>query len=192
MRPLTPDGFADRFKACSRTLWCVAVAIVSDADRAEDVVQEAAIIALQKLQDFDPDTTFAAWMSQIVRYVALNHARRRANERVVNVDAGLLNESVAGGRASEPAPISGRGELAPDQRSFDDRVMAALGTVEETARACLLLRTVLDMPYREISRSLGIPEGTAMSHVHRARRALSERLYPTARSTLSQLGVTDE
>ena len=44
--------------------------------------------------------------------------------------------------------------------------------LEETARTCLLLRTLRDMPYREISLLLDIPEGTAMSHVHRARQAM--------------------
>ena len=48
--------------------------------------------------------------------------------------------------------------------------------MEETARACLLLRTLQDMPYREIALALDIAEGTAMSHVHRARMAMRERL----------------
>ena len=55
-------------------------------------------------------------------------------------------------------------------------MLGALGRLEETARACLLLRVVLDLPYQEISRSLGIPQGTAMSHVHRARRAMASLL----------------
>ena len=44
------------------------------------------------------------------------------------------------------------------------------------ARACLLLRAVQDLDYSELSRLLGIPEGTAMSHVHRARNALRRAL----------------
>jgi len=57
-----------------------------------------------------------------------------------------------------------------------DRVLEALVSLEETARACLLLRTVLDKSYREISLALDIPEGTAMSHVHRARKAMRRML----------------
>ncbi|MHC4220081.1 MAG: RNA polymerase sigma factor, partial [Planctomycetota bacterium] len=60
MRRLTPDAFADRFKECSRALWCIAAAIVGDADQAQDVLQEAALIALNKLDGFDPDTAFTA------------------------------------------------------------------------------------------------------------------------------------
>ena len=177
MSQLTPDGFGCRFKACSRTLWCIATAILGDANLAEDVLQEAAMIALRKLDNFDPKTSFPAWMGQIVRYVALNHARRRANLRAVPVDPDRLNETTVP-VPRDRLPLNGRGEIAPDQSSFDDRLLAALETLEETPRACLLLRVIQELPYREIARTLDIPEGTAMSHVHRARRALHETLSP--------------
>jgi RNA polymerase sigma-70 factor, ECF subfamily len=176
MTKLSPDAFASRFTACSRTLWCIAAAILNDRTQAEDVLQEAALIALRKLDQFDPDTAFVAWMGQIVRYVALNHARRRTNARTVPVDPGRLDEVVA---RIEPGPagtVGGRGEVAADRAGFDDELLAALNELPEDARACLLLRTVLDMPYREIARVLDVPEGTAMSHVHRARAALRARL----------------
>ncbi len=67
MSQLSPDGFASRFTACSRTLWCIAAAIVGGPDGAEDVLQEAALIAFRKLDQFDPDTTLSFWMAQIVR-----------------------------------------------------------------------------------------------------------------------------
>jgi RNA polymerase sigma-70 factor (ECF subfamily) len=54
--------------------------------------------------------------------------------------------------------------------------MRALRGVSEVARACLLLRTLEGMPYARISELLQIPEGTAMSHVHRTRQFLRERL----------------
>ena len=80
-------------------------------------------------------------------------------------------------RSGPGVPLSGTGELGDARECFDDRVLAGLNTLEETARACLLLRTLLDMPYREISLALDIPQGTAMSHVYRARRQLRERLF---------------
>ncbi len=186
MATLSLDDFADRFKDSSQKLWCIAAAIVGDTNQAEDVLQEAAVIALQKLDQFEPDTSFAAWMAQIVRFVALN--TRRARGRSVSVDPARLNESIEAPRRPAPAELSSRGVLADDQAHFDDEVRRALATLDDTARACLLLRSVMDMPYREIARTLDIPEGTAMSHVHRARRALSETLYPTAHRPLVSSG----
>ena len=71
-----------------------------------------------------------------------------------------------------------RGRVDPQQHGFDDAVLAALNTLGETARACLLLRTILDLSYRELAETLEIPEGTAMSHVHRARAAMRKALDP--------------
>ncbi len=60
-----------------------------------------------------------------------------------------------------------------------DPVMNSLNGLHETQRTCLLLRTVLELPYREIGKMLDIPNGTAMSHVHRARQQLVDQLRDT-------------
>ncbi len=177
---LSRTQFAEFFQESWRTLWCVAAAVLGSRDEVEDVLQEAALIGLGKLGDFDPQSNFTAWMAQIVRYTALNTARRRARRRaVVSIHDDLL-EQPAGSehRGNGSTSASGKGNLPVYEEAFDDRLLGALKSLGETPRACLLLRTVEDMSYREISQVLGIPEGTAMSHVHRTRQALRERLAP--------------
>jgi RNA polymerase sigma-70 factor (ECF subfamily) len=174
-RRLSPEEMAEAFADCSRTLWCIAAGILGRSEQIEDVLQEAAMVALNKLDQFEPDTSFVAWTGRIVRFVALNHARRRQRNPVATRSTDLLEASASGG-GSGRTPATSDGRLQPDQESFDDEVLAALKTLDETARACLLLRTILDLPYREISLALDIPEGTAMSHVHRARHALRHQL----------------
>jgi len=168
---LTAEEFARRFRLCAPTLWCVAAAIVGDRVRAEDILQEAAMIALSKLDDFEAGTSMRAWLAQIVRFVALNHRRRakRRGERLGPPRLSLVEDP-------EPVGVSSHGQLVPGQRNFDDAVVAALDDLADTARACLLLRTVMDLDYREIGEVLGIPEGTAMSHVHRARSRMRRTL----------------
>ena len=177
---LSRRQFAEFFQESWRTLWCVTAAVLGGRDEVEDVLQEAALIAIGKLGDFDPRTNFVAWMAQIVRYTALNTARRRARRRAVTSIHDDLLEQAAGSKGRDNGSIltSGRGELPVYEEAFDDRLLGALKSLGETPRACLLLRTVQDMSYREISQVLGIPEGTAMSHVHRTRQALRERLAP--------------
>jgi len=176
-RRLSPEAFADAFTSCSRLLWCIAAGILGSRDAVEDVLQDGAIVALEKLEQFDPETSFTAWMGRIVRYVALNHARKRQRARTATGDVAAL-DLVPAAPADSPTgpPTDSRGAIGADRGQFDDEVIAALGGLEETARACVLLRTVLDLPYREIALALDIPEGTAMSHVHRARRSLREHL----------------
>ena len=69
------------FRETSRVLWCVAVGVVGDRELGEDILQEAALLALGKLDTFRPGTSFGAWMGQFVRYLALNHRRKRERRR---------------------------------------------------------------------------------------------------------------
>jgi RNA polymerase sigma-70 factor (ECF subfamily) len=117
-------------------------------------------------------------MGQIVRNVARNHGRRRARGPMLTGDERVLDGPPRSGpsAAAGGAPLTSRGALREDQAHFDDDVLAALRGLGEQARTCLLLRTVLDLPYHEISRLLDIPEGTAMSHVYRSRREMRRRL----------------
>lgn len=176
VRRLTPREFAREFEGASRALWCIAAAITGDRSRAEDVVQEAALAALQKLNEFEAGTSYLAWMGRFVRYTALNEARKqrtRAAAPLEDVDVPLPDGST--GPDSDRA-VSAIGVLAREQAAFDDKVLGALKQLDEVARACLLLRTVHDMPYKQIAQVLDVPEGTAMSHVHRARQVMRQRL----------------
>jgi RNA polymerase sigma-70 factor (ECF subfamily) len=171
--------FAAEFQSSFRVLWLIAVGVIGDASLAEDVVQEAAIIALGKLDQYRPGTNFTAWTGQIVRNVARNRARRERRHRAAVTDPTLMEgQPSLTGRNLEASwrEVAPGESSAGEQRPFDEHVLQALGDVGEVARACLLLRTLEGLEYSEISRLLEIPEGTAMSHVHRTRRYLRDRL----------------
>jgi len=172
---LSADDFARELEAHRSVLLTLAAAILGRRGEAEDALQDACAIALGKLGSFESGTNFSAWMGQIVRYVALNALRRRSGRD--SLPAVGMDEPGSGPhRADEPADPRILVELSRDQDHFDDDVVAALADLAPMARACLLLRTVQDLDYSELSRLLGIPEGTAMSHVHRARTALRAAL----------------
>ncbi len=182
IRRLSADEFADRLRDSFRLFWLIAVSITRDAAAAEDVVQDAALTALGKLHEFDPQTNFAAWMGQTVRFVAYNHSRkevRRRGSAMISAETELESRIPDDGLPYEMIALAAQGKLPADQRVFDDAVVAALNSVSDVARACLLLRTLADMEYTEIAQMLAIPEGTAMSHVHRTRMALRNRLGGT-------------
>lgn len=162
---LTPTRFATLFRESSRVLWCVAVGVVGDRAHGEDIVQEAALVALGKLDTFRPGTSFAAWMGQTVRYLALNH-RRKVQRRRVALDA----EGAQLAPASLPATDA--------QTTFDRSVSNALAELSESQRTCLLLKTVVELEYAEIAELLEMPAGTAMSHVSRARAKMRTLLEP--------------
>jgi RNA polymerase sigma-70 factor (ECF subfamily) len=174
---MTEEEFASAFQASWRGLWCIAAAVAGDRWLAEDALQEAALIGMSKMGGFVVGTSFEAWMGQIVRNVARNMARRRARD--ASAASAWLDARPARQTPAAP-PVTPRGAVPGDQEWFDDRLLGALRRLEETARACLLLRTILDLPYREIALLLDIPQGTAMSHVHRSRHELRARLSAEA------------
>lgn len=173
---LTPEDLADGFTDCARALWCVATGVMGRREGAEDVLQESAIVAMTKIETFEPGTSLLAWLSQIVRFTALNHARKARRAPTLQ----LVDAEPAARAPATATPTSADGMLHADQEAFDDDVSAALGELDETARACLLMRVTLDLPYRDIALALDIPEGTAMSHVHRSRTFLRTRLSAPA------------
>lgn len=191
--------FARSFKESFRVLWCIAAGIVGNADTAEDVVQEAALIGLDKYPQFQPPTpapgangsnpgdpggesrasaAFSAWMGQIVRYVALNQYRKDRFRKTVSLseDRETDGRSAASRAGMGALKLTREGQLPDDQQAFDDQVLEALQEIGDVARACLLLRSIESLEYQQIARLLDIPPGTAMSHVHRARQVLRRRL----------------
>src|SRR5262249_24884507 len=123
-------------------------------------------------------TNFTAWISQIVRLTALNYAKKSNRRNVVTADPGMIDRTAdsAPATANDAVVSPSDGRLAEHQAEFDDNVLAALRELSEEARACLVLRVVQRLAYSEISKTLQIPEGTAMSHVHRAKQLLGQRL----------------
>ena len=146
-------------------------------------------MAIGKLERFEPGTSFTGWMGRFVKNVALDHARkvqRRGTHPLAPETVDELvrrDRRVLAGPGAERPPIDSRGEILEGQVEFDDRVLAGLRELGADQRSALLLRTVMGMSYREIASTLEIPEGTAMSHVHRARQRL--------RGTLSESEAHD-
>src|SRR4051812_47901351 len=115
--------FAAEYQRAYRVLWVVAAGVMGRSAGAEDVVQEAAVLALGKLDQFQPGTHFAAWMAQMVRFVALNQIRKQARGHAAPLD----DTDPASHGARHPARPAGepelrlgpRGEVPAGQQSFD-------------------------------------------------------------------------
>jgi RNA polymerase sigma-70 factor (ECF subfamily) len=183
--PVSPNEdrareFAAQFQASFRTLWLIAAGVVGDTSLAADAVQEAGIIALGKLDRFQPGSDFSAWVGQIVRNVARNRARKERRRRTASIDPAVIDQIPSrqdtAGEPWDAGRHHGLDATGGDERELGGQIMQMLSGVSDVARACLLLRTLESMEYARIAQLLEIPEGTAMSHVHRTRRFLRKRL----------------
>lgn len=172
-----PAEFAARYRQAYPQLTVIAAAIIGDRSVAEDIVQEAAVIAVEKLGQLAPDASFAGWLAAIVRHCALNYRRKVRRRRTFPADPARMRDMQAPDGAPDAAVhVAAVAAGAVPREAFDDQVHAALADLSDDARCCLMLRIVVEMPYVEIAKLLEIPEGTAMSHVHRAKSILRQRL----------------
>jgi RNA polymerase sigma factor (sigma-70 family) len=143
---------------------------------AEDVVQDAALRAFRGFANFRGEDA-KAWLFAIVRnchYTAISKRRERDFVPLPDEQA----EEDAGFAATGPGP-----EHEVLRRDDERTVQRLLATLPEKFREVLILRELEDMHYRDIALVAGIPIGTVMSRLARARAALKETWQRTMKET---------
>ena len=140
--------------------------LTQDTAEAEDIVQEAYAKALKGFASFQPGTNFRAWMYRILRNCFLNS--RTGLRATVTLD-GDDEQNLLPADTATPESIL----IAQADR---ETVQQALAELPVHFREILLLCEVEEMSYQEIAETLGIPAGTVMSRLFRARKALRARL----------------
>lgn len=137
--------------------------LTQDRTEAEDLVQETYAKALKSFSRFEPGTNFRAWMYKILRNSFLN---TRTGMRAAT-------ESIEDDEAMLP-PVVETPETLMIRNVEQQILQASLAELPVSAREIVLLSDVEEMSYQEIASTLGIPIGTVMSRLSRARRALRE------------------
>jgi RNA polymerase sigma-70 factor (ECF subfamily) len=147
--------------------------LTHDSRDAEDVVQEAYLRAYQFFDSFHGEDG-RSWMLAIVRNTFYSEYRRkqgRAQDRPFDENAGEQQAGSNGDDSSEP-------EAALQRKDEARSVNRALAGLPVEFREVLVLRELEDMSYRQIAVIVGVPMGTVMSRLSRARKLLSEQLLP--------------
>ncbi len=155
-------------------------------DQAADVVQETVMIAWRELHRFEPGTNFKAWIFRILINTTYRFNKRHRNLRERGFEETEQDFEQQLEREDTWARLRENPALLRDL--LDERLAVALDDLRDEERRCLLLRLVDGFTYREIAEMLEMPLGTVMSHVHRARMNLRQRLASLA----SEYGLVEE
>jgi RNA polymerase sigma factor (sigma-70 family) len=137
--------------------------LVHDEVDAEDVVQEAFLRAFRSfdgLREADP----RAWLMAIVRNAAYDFLRRHRRPQHVP-----LQDDEQGLATTEPSP-----EATAIARSSTRRLVALIAALPPQFREVIVLREQETLSYHEIAEVVGVPIGTVMSRLARARRLLAD------------------
>ena len=149
-----------------------------NGEDAEDAVQDAFLRAHQAFASYQGGSE-KAWLMTIVRNVCLTLLKRRVRPgNVVMLDE-AMGELEKASADIVPASLNSRPDaelLAKIERA---RVQAALKKLPQNLREIVVLREFEDLSYQEISEIVGIPVGTVMSRLSRARAQLKALLIET-------------
>lgn len=131
-----------------------------DRPRADDLVHDTVERALRFEENFTKGTNLQAWLYTIMHNLFVSRCRKEQRERLV-----------IGTLAVEP-----EAERRASATGFSKTMASALAALKPSFREALMLVDVAELSYREAAVELGVPVGTIMSRLYRARQALRTQL----------------
>lgn len=141
----------------------VAYRLLGHREDAEDLVQEAFIAALERIDTFQAGRPFGPWFFRILVNRGLNTRKARSLRRTEAVPPDA--------RAADALP-----DRAAEQAETRERVLEALDALPEQQRTVITLYELEGFTGAQIAEVLDVPAGTVRWHLHEARRKLREAL----------------
>jgi RNA polymerase sigma-70 factor, ECF subfamily len=152
----------------------------NDADAA-DVVQEAYLRAFRYLDSYR-DGDAKSWLLKIVRRTCYSWLDRNRPPQVVSLEAKSETGDMV---TSVSSDVEGLLESRSDLRRLDQLIEALPASLREM----IVLRELQELGYREIAEVTGVPIGTVMSRLHRARALLFRAYYQTGGATAASAAL---
>ena len=133
-------------------------------DDAEDVAQDALLLAFKALPSIEDPTRFAAWLAAITRNRALRFGKRERQRQIGRVD---LDEFLIERVSAIARPLVGE---------VDDELRLAFESVPADYALVLKLRFLDEMPLKRIAAFLGVAVSTVKWRVFRGKQLLKEQV----------------
>ncbi|HEY9778442.1 MAG TPA: sigma-70 family RNA polymerase sigma factor [Planktothrix sp.] len=157
----------------SNELYRLAYWRLGNQQDAEDVLQDTYLRAFRSFHTFQKGTNLKGWMTRILLNVVSDTLKKRARQPDLLTIEEDCDEIL---NLQDPSASSKNPENQLIEREVRPDLLDALQRLPSSLLQPLLLRELEDMTYSDISAILGIPVGTVMSRLFRARRVLRDRL----------------
>ncbi len=169
----------------NRRLFRVTRGVLRDSDDAQDAVQEAYLRAFTRLETYQPNGRFGAWLTRVALNEALMMRRRSPGNSVSLDDVGddaLVAEEAAA--SASDAPSADQFVEAAHARALLEHAIDAL---PENFRMVFMMRAVEGLDVRETAESLGINSNTVRTRLFRANRLLRGELAKRLQTESSEV-----
>jgi RNA polymerase sigma-70 factor (ECF subfamily) len=183
------DAFEALTTRHEQRVYSLAMRMLRQEQDAEDVAQQTFLSALESLQSFRGEASFATWLLRIASHAALKVIRKRKGLDMVSLE-----------EATEPAEQSDtipHPEFIADWRQSPEKLVQtreiqrlldeALARLDEKHRLVFLLRDVEGLSVKETAETLGLSEANTKVRLLRARLQLREQLTKTLGDPATQL-----
>jgi RNA polymerase sigma-70 factor, ECF subfamily len=165
-------------------LWAFSLRLCGNQHDAEDLLQRACVRGLERAHQLQPGTAPLSWMFSIVHSTWINELRARnvRNRSSMDWDDDFLQT------------VADPGARTPEENVLNGEIIAAVEQLPEAQRTVMLLVAVEGMSYAEAAETLGVPIGTIMSRLSRARQTIGARFgnRETAAARSSTSGQRDD
>lgn len=179
--PAAIESFESLLRSVLDSAFGVASHLTRSRDDADDLIQEASLLAFRAFKQYRPGTNFRAWYMRILTncFYAGYRRRKRRPETTSLEDAEplyLYGRSRAIGIQTEPEDPA----AAVIARMGEEQVTEAIHALPEEFRIVCILYFIEDASYQEIAEMVDCPVGTVRSRLHRGRRMLQKALWHVA------------
>jgi len=158
------SAFEEIYRNFSSAVYTLALGVTQDRQDAEEAAQDVFIKVFRNLKKFGFRSSLWTWIYRITMNTAMNFYNRRARQ------ISRFSSYEETGEDATPAAEGGPGKDAAKSEAAE-HVAAILKTLNPEQRACLVLREIEGLDYRQIADALAIPLNTVRSRLKRAREA---------------------
>ena len=161
MRPVETVELNEELMAYQEDVFRVCLGFSRNPQDAEDLSQEVYLKAFRKIGTIHEPQALKAWLLRIARNTCLDHQKR---SRLFRLFRRSVTRDDAQENSTQQEQINTRERLA--------RLKEAVGRLPRKQREVFVLREYGHLSYAELAEVLGIKQGTVMSRLNRARKAM--------------------
>lgn len=166
-------AFARLVEKHKQSVYGLCYRLLGSGEESRDAAQEAFVRAYTGIRDFDARQPFAAWVLRIARNHCIDLLRRRRPTLALESRS---DEPEAGVAPELQDHYAITGEQAVQEEEAQRDLDLAVAALPPRYREVIALFHVQHRSYAEIAETLGVPMGTVMTWLHRARKELKQKL----------------
>lgn len=162
------------------SLYSSALRMTRNPSDAEDLVQEAILLAFRNFHQFQQGTNIKAWLFRILTNTFINSYRKKSKEPE-RVDLPDVEDFYFLSESRKHSELGQNPENQVLSKFVKEDILAAIDRLPEEFRLVVVMNAVEGFAYQEIADILDIPIGTVRSRLYRGRKLLQKALFDQAK-----------